>query len=90
LVILLVGRWSPLGVRAQRGSLTGDLGWPVRVGEERKKGEDGAAGKWGQGARERRRESGRVGGERSGADMRARVAARGRERRARSAGLRWG
>jgi hypothetical protein len=37
--ILLVGRRSTLGVRAQRGSLTGDLGWQVHVGEERKKGE---------------------------------------------------
>jgi hypothetical protein len=43
-------------VRAQRESLTGDLGWPVRVGEEREKGEDGAAGRWGQRVREREKE----------------------------------
>jgi hypothetical protein len=34
LEILFVGRRGTLGVRAERESLTGDLGWPVRVGEK--------------------------------------------------------
>jgi hypothetical protein len=71
--ILLVGRRSTLGVRAQRGSLTGYLGWQVRVGEERKKGEGReGADAWdrpGRGRKGERRE--RSGWERSGADMRA-------------------
>jgi hypothetical protein len=71
--ILLVGRQSTLGVRAQRGSLTGDLGWQVRVGEERKKGEGReGADAWdrpGRGRKGERRE--RSGWEKSGADMRA-------------------
>jgi hypothetical protein len=54
-VPLFVGRRGGLGVRARRESLTGDLGWPVCVGEERKKGEDEAlAG----GAKEPQRERG--------------------------------
>jgi hypothetical protein len=34
LEILFVGRRGTLGVRAERESLTEDLGWPVRVGEK--------------------------------------------------------
>jgi hypothetical protein len=54
-VILFEGRRSTLGVRAQRESLTGDLGWPVCIGEEREKREGGATGRWGQRARGRER-----------------------------------
>jgi hypothetical protein len=36
-VPLFVGWRGTLGMRAERESLTGDLGWPVRVGEEGKK-----------------------------------------------------
>jgi hypothetical protein len=33
-VPLFVGQQNGLGVRAERESLTGDLGWPVRIGEK--------------------------------------------------------
>jgi hypothetical protein len=55
--ILLVGRRSTLGVWAQRGSLTGDLGWQVRIREERKKGEGReGADAWDRPGRGRKRE----------------------------------
>jgi hypothetical protein len=49
LEILFVGRRGTLGVRAERESLTEDLGWPVRVGEKEggeRRGETLMCGPW--------------------------------------------
>jgi hypothetical protein len=69
-------------MRAQRRSLTGDLGWQVRVREERKKGEGReGADAWDQPGRGRKGERRECSGwERSGADMRARGGSEGEGR----------
>jgi hypothetical protein len=57
-------------VRAERESLTGNLGWPVRVGEEGKKERRGEALKGGARARKREKEArlGRADGKTEAAD----------------------